>query len=458
MKTQVFTTLVGAAAFFVSTAEAQKVPLLATKIPVGDTTIFKSKPDCNSKDNLAVYLGQETYYAQHPYDGSGTTPAYGEWNVPCDPAKPNKLTGQPFPADYITCSPNHLVHTLKNGWFTKKNGRGQDRFFTCVQKDKVCPPKIGGDEKSGAEALDPYEPVQKDVGLEELIAHFQSRIVFSEESTDEDKSESYQAIAGYLTQLAQEYEEAEVEGQSDAPRLFNQNPDFQNEQAQWDNWFYSAARQAFQQSCGTRWFAFSGSDDITDWVADFSPNPVDLFDTTFHGGFVGKYNVHNYIDTNFWAPGEHHIFAGHSLGGGITQIAATHLAYKHPQESLEYITHGTGAAVYHHSLKPKNLASPWQNIPATNYVNQHRGCLLRSSFTHSDLVPSLTGLFGVPILFHKELSGFVNDNFEKIGWTGFCNPKKDVKFYAKSALLHSGVNPLIHLGQVYLERVHELGL
>jgi len=446
------------------------VAVLTSSVSAGnefaDTDNIPSKPNCNSKGSIATYLGQEVYFRKHPFSGSGTTPAYGAWNVPCDPAKKNAATGQAFAADAIKCSPTFAVNN------------GKDRMLVCIDSS-TCPPnapQIG--EGTGVVDRSPKVnvAVPANVEIQELVNGICNRITANDDKEgldafddgtfqnpedqeptngeDKDVTETGapldQQIQACQIQLSEKLRALELEEQQ--AELQGADVDENNG---YTNWFKSADGIAFRRSCGTRYIAFSGSDDLMDWVSDFAATPVLFQNTWFHMGFVGEYIGYNYENLKYITAGPNYIYAGHSLGGAIAQVAATHHKKLQPNQAIEYITHGTGAPFYKaQGIFAGNSASVWNSIPATNYINHIRTCnVVGGLAVRRDLVPSLlTGPNG--LLQHKSTSITGLDEFSHWNWIGLCKQKTGVAVQHGWGGASTSVGQ--HFGDKYVERVNKL--
>lgn len=130
----------------------------------------------------------------------------------------------------------------------------------------------------------------------------------------------------------------------------------------------------FNKLCGDRLVIFSGSDDSSDWVdADFNFAPeYQAMGTSWHIGIYKEASQWFKPISLFATPnGDYQtIFAGHSLGGGMSQVAAVYYKYQmKAKNAVKYFGVGSATAVHRSHTTPSSV---WYSIPAHRWVNT--GC------------------------------------------------------------------------------------
>lgn len=245
--------------------------------------------------------------------------------------------------------------------------------------------------------------------------------------------------------LKQYYLDAQIKAVAgDEAELLDYNGDYGTEKSTWTSWYTGAGATAFRQLCGERYIVFSGTDDGSDALTDAAISPAfTVADTVWHGGFVLEYNqwssivsslakplnVASPMTSNFQA-----IFAGHSLGGGVAQIAATVFKKANPSVPVQYFTIGGAAAAFDNTNWSLSL---WDNIPARRYVNTLRTCEGASygDNYYQDPVPTLglsipltarhtlhnDAVYPPKFLYTNEVTGATgNVCWHSPGWLGQC--------------------------------------
>jgi len=139
---------------------------------------------------------------------------------------------------------------------------------------------------------------------------------------------------------------------------------------------YKFTGPQFNQFCGDRYFFFSGSDDIMDWVGNLMIWPVTVpgvpgmgawhagfvFDSLWWLGLVHKYG-------NPRGSGYKTTFGGHSLGGAIAQVLATYWKTLHLSQNVRLVTFGAPAPQY--AFNPSPI---FHIIPHEHFTNIKSPC------------------------------------------------------------------------------------